>query len=78
MSEKSNRIAILETSVETQQREITDLTRILIESEQAAKSEISELKSRGAYAEAAYESMKASTSWRITAPMRWIVRKIRN
>ena len=78
VSEKSNEVAVLSSSLTTQNREIADLTRILRETEHALQAEVADLKSRGAYAEAAYESMKASTSWRITSPLRWLASKVRN
>lgn len=42
-----------------------------------AEARIAELKSRGDYAEAAYESIRHSTSWRITRPLRAVIRSLR-
>lgn len=76
--ELANLRAELESTIQSRDHEVAELSRVLQENEQKAMTELADQKARGDLAEEAFETIRNSTSWRLTRPVRWVVGLVRN
>ncbi|MFC6585775.1 hypothetical protein [Sulfitobacter aestuariivivens] len=75
--DETTKVAALDSKLSTQYREMADLSRILRDEEEKNQAQIATLTHRSEFAESAYDMVTKSTSWRLTRPLRWLVRLVR-
>lgn len=75
LEENNTRLA---ADLETRFRELGTLTRMMQEKEAEAAARLNECQARIAHLEQDLHSLRNSTSWRLTRPLRWLSRLTRS